>query len=450
MVAGPVVQLLMAHQASRLALTAAVVDHGTVRIDAYEGILSVDFAERDGHLYSDKAPGQPFLAVAPYAVARAVGAEPGETERFFDNLTLWWVSLWTSVIPAAALAVMMRRFCLRVTGDARAATAAAVTVSFGTLLLPFSTVLFSHVLAAALCFGAYRVIDEDDASPTRLAAAGLLVGTAVLTEYTAGIVVLILGVMVVIRHRARALAFAAGGIPAILLLGLYNTITWGSPTSFSYDYSGAFGDFHEQGLFGVRVPSLSLTSQVLFGERGLLTLTPIVMVGVAGLVLLARGRATRQVGVVGLVVFAAFVALQGGWFSVTAGASPGPRYAVIGIPFVAVGVARVWRDSRATVVIAGVLGAIPMLLAILTNPLAQPTETFAAGHWALRVATGRFGQTLLTPSLGSPWAQVLQLVVAGVVLVALWKATTARADAAVPDHAAVLEDPDRTARPSSS
>lgn len=422
-VAGPIVQLLMAHQASRLAFTAAVWDHGTVQIDAYEEILGVDFAERGGHLYSDKAPGQPFLATPFYGIARAAGAEPAEARRFFDNLTLWWTSFWSATVPAAILAVMMRRFALRVVGDPRAATAAAVSMAAGTLLLPFATVLFSHVLAATLCFGAYLAGRDRDAPPIRLAAAGLLGGLAVVTEYTAGIVVVVLGVLILIRRGPGVLAYVAGGLPAVAVLAIYNTVAWGSPTEFSYDNSGSFDTFHAQGLFGVRVPDPQLTAQVLFGERGLLTLTPIVLVGVIGLVHLAGRRRTREVGVVGLVVFTAFVALQGGWFSVTAGASPGPRYAVVALPFVAVGVAQAWRWSRATVVIAGALGAVAMLLAIFTNPLAQPTESFAAGHWAWRIAEGRFGHTLLTPHLPDPWAQLLQLAVAAVVLALLWRAT---------------------------
>lgn len=419
-VTAPIVQLLMAHQASRLAFTAAVWDRGTVQIDAYEGILSVDFAEREGRLYSDKAPGQPFLAVPFYGLARAVGAEPGEVERYFDNYTLWWTSLWSSVAPLAALAVMMRRFALRVVGDPRAATAAAVGMSLSTLLLPFATVLFSHVLAAALCFGAYLAGRDPDAPPRRLAAAGLLGGLAVVTEYTAGIVVVVLGVLIVYRHGPRVVAYAAGGLPAVAVLLAYNAVAWGSPTEFSYDNSGSFEEFHQQGLFGIRIPSPSLTAQVLFGERGLLTLTPIVLVGVIGLVQLASRRRTREVGVVGLVVFGLFVAVQGGWFSVTAGASPGPRYVVAALPFMAVGVAQAWRWSRAVVVLAGVVGAVPMLLAIFTNPLAQPTETFAAGHWAWRIVEGRWGMTLLTPHLDSPWAQLAQLGVASAVLGLLW------------------------------
>ena len=428
-VAGPIVQVLMAHQASRIAFTAAVWDEGTVAVDTYADILSVDFAERevDGRVvtYSDKAPGQPFLVAPLYGLARAVGAESPATENPFDNYTLWWTSLWSATIPLAALAVMIRRFCLGVLGDGRAATAAALTTTFGTLLLPFGTVLFGHVMAAALCFGCYLAARERDATPPRLALAGLQGGLAVLTEYTSGIVVVAVGVLALRRHGAGVLAFVAGGVPAVVALGAYNAIAWGSPLEFSYDNSATFSDFHAQGLFGIRIPDPRLTLQVLAGERGLLTMTPIVGVGVAGLVSLARERRHREVGVVGLAVLAAFVAVQGGWFSVTAGASPGPRYVVAALPFIAVGVARAWRWSRGLVVATGALGTLVMLAAVFTNPLAQPTETFTAGHWIWRLATDRWGQTLLTPFLGDPAAQLVQLAIAGGVLALVWRSTTA-------------------------
>ncbi|MFN2318115.1 MAG: hypothetical protein ABR500_00340 [Dermatophilaceae bacterium] len=440
-VSAPIVQTLMAHQASRLALTAAVWDRGTIQIDAYEDILGVDFAERDGHLYSDKAPGQPFLAAPFYGAARAVGAEPAEVERYFNNRTLWWTSLWSATIPLAALAVMMRRFALRVVGDERAATAAAVGMSLGTLLLPFSTVLFSHVLTAALVFGAYLVGRDRNASSVRLAVAGLLGGLAVVTEYTAAIVVVVLGVLILHRHGRKVIAYVAGGLPAVAVLAFYNAVAWGSPTSFSYANSGKFSKQHAQGLFGIRIPDPVLTAQVLLGERGLLTLTPIVLVGVVGLVWLTRRRRTREVGIVGLVVFATFVAVQGGWFSVTAGSSPGPRYVVPALPFVAVGVAEVWRRSRAAVVIAAAIGALSMLMAIFTNPLAKPSEDFTAGHWAWRMASGRWGDTLLSPYLDDPWAQLVQLCLAAVLLVLLC-VVTAQRTASETDGPATLHDPD--------
>lgn len=420
-VTAPIVQALMGHQASRLALTAAIVDHRTVVIDDYDEILSVDYAQRDGHLYSDKAPGQPLLAVPLYAAARAVGAEPAEVYRPFDNLTLWWVTLWSAAIPLAVLAVVIRRFALRVLDDPRAAMAAGVAVPLGTLLAAFGTVLFSHVLAALLGFAAWVLARPRHASRAQLGWAGLLGGLAVVTEYTTGIIVVVTGITVLARHRRDVWAFVVGGLPAVALLLGYNALAWGDPFTFSYDYSATFGAFHELGFFGIRLPDPSLAGEVLVGSRGLFTLTPVVAVGIIGLVDLALDQTRRSIGITGLVVFTTFVMVQSGWFSATAGASPGPRYVVAALPFVAIGVARMFQRIPWLVVATTAIGAVAMLAAILTNPLAQPTESFVFGHWVWLLRTGRWDDTLVTPWLGSPMAQLVQVAVALAMLGWVWQ-----------------------------
>src|SRR5262245_62035968 len=56
---------------SRFDLTRAIVERGTVAIDAFHENTG-DKSERDGHYYCDKAPGLSWLAVPPYALAHAV------------------------------------------------------------------------------------------------------------------------------------------------------------------------------------------------------------------------------------------------------------------------------------------------------------------------------------------------------------------------------------------
>src|SRR5229473_3183740 len=67
------------NQNSRFDLVLALVQRGTVRIDAYSDNTG-DKTVFDGHVYSDKAPGQALAAVPLVAVGTAfaslVGADP--------------------------------------------------------------------------------------------------------------------------------------------------------------------------------------------------------------------------------------------------------------------------------------------------------------------------------------------------------------------------------------
>lgn len=399
----PIVEVLMGHQGSRMAFTAALADGQTLIIDRWKYLLTADFAVRDGVMLSDKAPGQPFLMVPFYLIGKAIGLpaiQPNlQTPEYFGNLMLWWLSTWTSAIPAAILAALMRRVATQVTNDARAGLAAAVTMAFTTLLLPFANLLFGHVLAACLAYAAWVLADggTDDPSTislTRLTWAGVLGGMAVLVEYTAAIVVIILGVQILATNARNLWGYVVGGLPFAVALGLYNWVAWGSPFSFSYSNSGHFAGHHAMGLFGIQLPDPGLTIQVLVGERGLFLMTPICLAGFFGLFLLLRDPQTRRVATVSLLIFIAFVFVQGGWSSVTAGASPGPRYVVPALPFLAIGVARFWQWSWLSTVVFSIVGAIPMFAAILTNPLAQPTVPWATAHWIGQILEGKFANTL--------------------------------------------------------
>jgi hypothetical protein len=280
LVTAPVLQPLMAQQASRYALTAAVWDDRTVTIDRYEHLLSVDLAERDGRLYSDKAPGQPVLGVPAYAAYRALGGHPATQTRVFADPGLWAVTLVSAMIPAALLAVAMRRFALRAAPER--ATHAALGLALGTMLLPFGTVLFGHVLAGLLGLVAYVLLTASDRpDPRRLAGAGAVAGAAVCVEYTAGIIALALAVAAAVAWRQRALWVIAGGVGPALLLGAYHTLAFGGPLRTGYRYSVEFGRYHAEGLVGARLPEPGMLLAVLLGERGLLVLAPLVAVGLA-------------------------------------------------------------------------------------------------------------------------------------------------------------------------
>src|SRR5207302_3183266 len=226
-------------------------DHHTVRLDRYRHVLGVDRATFEGHVYSDKAPGQPLVALPVYAAYRTAGGEPATHRRIHRNLGLWLVTLWSTTLPAAALAVLMRRAAMRV--DRRGGAATAAALALGTLLVVFATVLYGHVLAALFGFAAY-LLATGPPRARRLAAAGALVGAAVLVEYPLALLAGGLALLVLARARVRGLvAFVLGVVPpAIVLLG-YQWLAFHSPLRTSYRYSG---DAEQRGgVAGIHLPN---------------------------------------------------------------------------------------------------------------------------------------------------------------------------------------------------
>lgn len=412
--AGPFVQRLTAQPASRYALSAAIVDRGTVSLERYEHALGVDRAEHDGTTYSDKPPGQPVLGAVPYAVHRAVGGEPATRLRVEENLGLWWVTLWSSVVPFAATAVLMWLLARR-THDPGTALVAAVAVAASTLLLPFGTLLYGHVLAGALMLGCWLLASPTGASPARLAAAGAVGGLALSVEYQAALVAVGIGVWALVVHRARALVMAAAALPFAAGVVAYQAVVFGHPLQSPVGTKGA----GSRGAGMLDPPDVGTFLEVVGGSRGLVY-TPLALVAAVGLVLAVR-RGVGRHAVAALSVVALFVAVQSGWPNPWGGEMPGPRYVVPALPFLVVGAAEALRRWRVLTLGAAAVGAVTALLATVTDHLV-PLPGGAVGVYAGRLVDGEVSATLLTMAVGPAGWVLHAALVAG----AGWRLVAAR------------------------
>lgn len=422
-VLGPWVPRFTAQTSPRWAFAGAVVDDGTTRLDDYTAIFAADdYAEVDGHVHLDKAPGQPVLAVPLYASARAVGAEPARELRVDENLGAWWITLWTAVVPTAALCALMYLAARRTSPET--AVAAALGLTFGTILPVVSTTMYGHSLSALLGFSAWlvarRAAGRDrsagaDPAPLRpglLAGAGALAGAAVCVEYTLAFVALALAGWLLWAGAGRRLGwYVVGGLPFALALAAYNVATFGSPLASAYSSKPAF----EQTPTVVGLPDPGTGLAALVGSRGLFVLTPVVLVAVGGAVLLWRERRHRDQVVVAGVVLVGLWLVHAGWPNPWGGEVPGPRYLVPALPFLAVPLARAWQRVPLAALAAAVVGAVVMGLGVLTEHLvghgAQVVPTYLEN---LRVQG--LNPTVLTMGLGPAGWLVHLALVAGAVL----------------------------------
>lgn len=400
--AGTLVHPYMAQQASRYALTAAVVERGTVRLDAYEHVLGVDRAVWGGHIYSDKAPGQPLAAVPVFALGRVVGVEDATILRVDGNLGLWWVTFGCASAMGAFLLVLMWRRSNEIVADH--AVGASLGTFFGTMLLPFSALLFGHVMAAAFLYASYLTLDKENRSSAVWA--GLLASLAVFVEYTAILGVAALLMMVIWRYRSRLVYFIAGGVPAALALVVYNTIAFGAWHRLSYQLTAFDGVREEpEGVLQMfSSPALSNVGSLLFSGRGLLIGTPVVVIAVvAAFVRIRKDR--HPDAVLALLVFALFILLPVFWENPWGGDSPGPRYMTPMLPFLAVPLGWALERWRLVTKAAMTISVVTMLAATFTEPLISKFETGGLGIWINKVLDGQMVDTLWTMAFGpSGWA----------------------------------------------
>ena len=245
-----------------------------------------------GHTYSNKAPGFAFATLPAYFAMRAAGEAWPATDA---SGQLWFLSLWSVVLPAFLLLFLVRRLANEL--EPGWGTATAVVLGLGTLMLPFSTLFFSHIFSALLGFAAFAVLWYERRRPSRLvyvAAAGLLAGYATTTELPNAMLLGILGLAVLARPPRihRFLAYAGGALVGLVPLLAYDQWAFGNPFRVPYSYTVGFGS---TGSFFLAVPSFRRLVEVLFAPVGVFRTTPVlVLAGVGLVVLFRRGYPSRR------------------------------------------------------------------------------------------------------------------------------------------------------------
>jgi hypothetical protein len=379
------------NQNARFDLVRAVVERGTLRIDAYESNTG-DKAERNGHLYSDKAPGVSFTALPMYAIVHALGRGLRETDRF-QALASYLCTVWAVAVPSAMAVAALYLFLIDVLHRAPAACAAiAIAYAFGTLAFPYSTLLYGHQPAAAFAFLGFVVLAQSrhrsarPVEPRRLAAAGLALGWAVVIEYPALLTAAAVAVyaLATIRPWRRLMWLAAGMAVAAAVVFAYHALAFGGPLQLPYGFS--VQQPRHRGVFmGLVAPSLRVLRYLLVDEyRGLFYGSPWLLLALPGAWLLIRERRVRPEALVCTAVALLYLALNvsltdwhGGW-------GMGPRHLVGVLPFLAVLAAgtAATRSRRAVAIAGGGAAALSIFLMLVGTSVKPEVPRVEEHPWS--------------------------------------------------------------------
>jgi hypothetical protein len=372
---------------SRIAPLFSLLQSGSLQIDQFAP-LTIDKAPFGGHVYSDKAPGQmlvalPFVEIA-FLAAKAAGysTDPIAEGHFtgFYRLSVWISAAFTAALFTASAASALYLLA-RYLGAGRSG-ALFGSLGFGVCTPAFGwgTVFFSHAMAGGCLFLAFAAVvmgtKPAPAPPRPWAyglAAGVALGLAVLTEFTAALPGLFIGIAGLVRMRRLALASSMqlltctvlGGLPFALALGLYNDAAFGSP--FHLGYSDVVGfDGMKQGFFGISVPKLRTMAMLLVvPRRGILWLAPwLVFLPLAWV---SAFRAWPK----GVLLGAAappicYFLINSGYFYWDGGWSTGPRHMIAGTSFACLAFAPLWDAAsyrlRSTLIVLAGLSAVISLI----------------------------------------------------------------------------------------
>ena len=411
--------------ASRLMLTYALVDRGTLSIDGLDD-QTRDIARYQGHYYSDKTPGYSLLAVAPYAAAKLLRRLPDHPLNQ-PGFAFWeadyWVTLATSGLLSALSGVLLVGLARDLGCGPRRSALVGLTYGLATPAYAYATLGYGHQVAAFALLASFAILWRNPSRP-RLGAvfAGFLAGYASVVEIQVGPVSAILGLYLVVlvlgkrRPPSTIITFGMGAaIPALILLA-YNTLAFGSPWRMGYFYEvlDQFKNVHSSSNpLGMRRPDWSKLGELIWGERrGLIRFAPIVILTIPGLIALTVRR-FWGLAIVATLTMASVVLVNLSYPEWTGGWSTGPRLLVPLLPFAMLPVAGLLAvGGRGTTVLA-------ILLALVGGvdhpPVQMPSEpgfpTSSPAHSSKE--SGRSGEAMslclagfsaiVTPGTWSPW-----------------------------------------------
>jgi hypothetical protein len=418
---------------SRFDLAVSLAFEGHYHIDILHE-NTIDKAQYNGHYFMEKAPGVSYLTL-PFTWLASQFITLNQVKDKYGDPLLHIATILTLSLLSALSAVYFKKILLIINPQLShlAATFQTLIIYGGTLILPYSTMLFSHQLAGSLLvLGFYNFLQfTDNTKPISQKYYNglwgvLLFGLSVLTEYPT--VVLAIGLFLVCflpsKNKSDFIKVAWIGTIPLLLFLIHNKLSFGSPFKLGYgEMSNTFTEGMSQGFFGVSQPSAENSVQLLFGTyRGLFTHSPLLVICIAGFFYWPKTQ-LKNIFLPLIISSLALLLIISGYSFWQGGVCWGPRHLVPIIPFLAMGIAhlptRLFRHPISLVLIVvsffyNILATAttPFVSERVLNPLVAYAEDFVfkMGRFAVEnpVSLNPVGYTLPVEQIDFAWSHHME------------------------------------------
>ena len=367
-------------------VTQNIVEHQTVAMSS--NLLGME-AHRgaDGRYYSPFGIAQSLYNIPFYLGAKLFVGTTGLRLGKSDSIPKAFVALGQTLL-GALIVWQVFRLSLLVTGNATAASLAAITLAFGSILWPYARFGFNQPLACAtLLESVMSVLNGARTNDSRqIVAASLWISVSLMTRHEMVLGALpIAGFLAVapgssnVRWR-RVATFGLGLSGGVAIWMFFNALRFGNPLDAGYmrDPSPEFGSSIAGGLLALLFsPSASL---FLF--------SPFTVLGLAGLFVWSKHERTTAAFLLSLVVVFLFLyATLGNWLG---GRSYGSRYLIVVLPYLAAGFAmlltRLSTVSRRFAFTAALLLGILLQMPGVLVDYAKVSQSVAAARGGFTTA----------------------------------------------------------------
>jgi hypothetical protein len=294
-------------------VAASLVTEGDFDLDEYADVEAPFVRDIGGHKVSIYPTLSAVLAAPVFAAVRLVFALDETGLALAGKLA---ASLFSAMAAAVLFVAVGRR-----RGE-KDGIATALVFAIGTSVWSTSQDLWQHpaavlAIAVALLFLS-RALDD----PVWAGRVGLPLGIAFAARHADVALVATLAVVAIVRWPKHLPALALWSLPPLLFVAAYNLLHFGAPWQQGFGDAGARFD----APWGVGHAGLLISP-----AKGLLIFTPVVIVGLVGLVR-AWGSSERPVAVAALAAAAAHWLFVGRWGEWHGGESWGPRMMTDALP----------------------------------------------------------------------------------------------------------------------